>query len=141
VAGCGLRLHPLFDYFSAAPHAPGQNYAFLKVHLYVDARDRLVVDQPLPTKAPPLPQQSFAGDLVDVQGHGVAGLRFAAIAALPPTSASAHFYPPRFLSKSFGKFDMMSSRSTMQIDCYPSWMQDSKVFSSSLKCCKFLMGF
>jgi hypothetical protein len=96
VAGRGLRLHPLFYYFSAAVHAPGQNYAYLKVHLYVDARDRLVVDQPLPTKAATLHQQAFAGYLADVQGHGVASLRFSTIAALPPTATSAHFYSPVF---------------------------------------------
>jgi hypothetical protein len=32
----------------------------------------------------------------NVQRHGIAGFRFAAVAALPSTSASAHFYSPVF---------------------------------------------
>jgi hypothetical protein len=67
-----------------------------KVHPDADARHLTVVHQPLPAKAAARHQQALAGDLANVQRHGIAGFRFAAVAAAPPTSASAHFYSPVF---------------------------------------------
>jgi hypothetical protein len=91
-----LRLNPLFVHFASALHAPGQHHALVKDHFDADACHLSVVNQPLPTKAAAWHQQALASNLANVQRHGVAGLRFAAEAALPPTSTSSHFYSPVF---------------------------------------------
>jgi hypothetical protein len=91
-----LRLHPLLDHFAGALHAVGQHHAVVKVHPDADASHLSVVDQPLPAKAHARPQKPLASDFANVQRHGFIGLRFAAEAALPPTSTSSHFYSPVF---------------------------------------------
>jgi hypothetical protein len=86
----------LLYHFAGALQAVGQHHAMVKVHPDTDASYLAVIHCPLPAKAIARHQQAFAGDLADVQGHGITGLRFAAVAGLPSTSASAHFYSPVF---------------------------------------------
>jgi hypothetical protein len=95
VAGAGLRLNPLPDYFTGAFHAVGQHHA-LQIHPDADARHLTVVHPPMPAKAIARHLQAFAGDFANVQRHQIIGLRFAAVTAAQPTSASTYFYSSGF---------------------------------------------
>jgi hypothetical protein len=71
----------------------------------------LAVHPPVPTEPIPRYQQAPTGDQAQVQRHRITSFRFAAAAATPAASESAHGWPP-ILSKSFGNLNTYQHRNT-----------------------------